>query len=99
VHILESVGGNKLSSQSMERCYAIACCMALLSSSTASVCTLAKGQSNFPRKELVAPTAPMKFDHLVGLQSIVLSNILLMKHSKSTADDITADCKSPSFLN
>ena len=73
--------------------------LVLLAFPAVSVCTLTKGQSNFQSKELVSPTAPMKFDHLVGLQSTVLSNILLLKHSKSTVDDITADCKSPSCLN
>lgn len=65
----------------------------LLEFSAVSVCML-KGQSNFQSKELASPTAPMKFDHLVGLQGIALSNIFLLKHSKSTADDITPDCNS-----
>lgn len=73
--------------------------LVLLAFSAVSVCTLTKGQSHFQSKELVSPTAPMKFDHLVDLQSIVLSNIFLLKHSRRTADDVTADCKSPSCLN
>lgn len=56
--------------------------LVLLAFSAVSACTLTKGQSNFQSKELVSPAAPMKFDHLVGFQSIALSNVLMLKCSE-----------------
>lgn len=47
-----------------------------------------KGQTNHQSKELDSHTTFKKFDHLVGLQSMVLLNAFLLKHSKNITDGI-----------
>lgn len=64
VHIWETVGGNKVSSQALQRC----CAGARHTAVTGTLLALSahsQKDSQFQSKELVSPTGPIKFDHLV----------------------------------